>query len=74
MGAKGEDRDADGEAASELGARQVNPAAPVDGVEERLLTGVLGRIRDVRVGPDGYLYLLSDESDGVIARVEPTGG
>ena len=40
--------------------------------EERLLKGVLGRIRDVRAGPDGYLYLLTDSPDGVIARLEPT--
>lgn len=39
--------------------------------EERMLEGVLGRIRDVRVGPDGLLYLLTDESDGVVARIEP---
>lgn len=39
--------------------------------EERLLEGTLGRIRDVRVGPDGYVYLLTDASDGVIARLEP---
>jgi glucose/arabinose dehydrogenase len=40
--------------------------------EERLLEGVLGRIRDVRVGPDGYLYLLTDESEGGLYRLEPT--
>ena len=39
--------------------------------EERLLEGELGRIRDVRSGPDGYLYLLTDESNGIIARIEP---
>ena len=39
--------------------------------EERMLRGVLGRIRDVRVGPDGLLYLLTDESAGVLARLEP---
>ena len=39
--------------------------------EERMLQGELGRIRDVRAGPDGYLYLLTDESDGVLARLEP---
>jgi glucose/arabinose dehydrogenase len=39
--------------------------------EERLLKGVLGRIRDVRVGPDGLIYLLTDESRGVLARLEP---
>jgi len=39
--------------------------------EERLLQGVLGRIRDVRAGPDGFLYLLTDESRAVLARLEP---
>ncbi len=39
--------------------------------EERMLKGTIGRIRDVRLGPDGYVYLLSDERDGVIARLEP---
>ncbi|MEE4378131.1 MAG: PQQ-dependent sugar dehydrogenase [Candidatus Competibacteraceae bacterium] len=39
--------------------------------EERFLEGVLGRIRDVRTGPDGYIYLLTDSSRGVIARLEP---
>jgi len=41
--------------------------------EERMLQGVLGRIRDVRSGPDGYLYLLTDSDDGVLARLEPVG-
>lgn len=40
--------------------------------EERLLQDRLGRIRDVRAGPDGYLYLLTDTRDGVIARLEPS--
>jgi glucose/arabinose dehydrogenase len=39
--------------------------------EERLLKGVLGRIRDVRVGPDGLLYLLTDEASAVLVRLEP---
>jgi glucose/arabinose dehydrogenase len=39
--------------------------------EERMLESVLGRIRDVRSGPDGYLYLLTDSDDGVLARLEP---
>ena len=38
--------------------------------EERLLKGELGRIRDVRQGPDGWLYLLTDASDGRIVRLE----
>ena len=39
--------------------------------EQRLLQGVLGRIRDVRAGPDGFIYLLTDENPGVLARLEP---
>jgi glucose/arabinose dehydrogenase len=39
--------------------------------EERMLQGVLGRIRDVRQGPDGLLYLLTDEKNGVLVRLEP---
>jgi glucose/arabinose dehydrogenase len=38
--------------------------------EERLLQGVLGRVRDVRVH-DGYVYVVTDESAGVVARLEP---
>jgi glucose/arabinose dehydrogenase len=41
--------------------------------EERMLKNTLGRIRDVRSGPDGLLYLLTDESRGVLARLEPAG-
>ena len=40
--------------------------------EERLLQGELGRIRDVRNGPDGFLYLLTDGSRGKIIRLEPS--
>jgi len=40
--------------------------------EERLFTGQLGRIRDVREGPDGYLYLLTDAADGRLLRLEPS--
>jgi len=39
--------------------------------EERLLEDELGRIRDVRQGPDGLLYLLTDESDGLLVRLLP---
>jgi glucose/arabinose dehydrogenase len=39
--------------------------------EERYLKGRIGRIRDVRSGPDGYLYLLTDEQDGRLIRLEP---
>lgn len=39
--------------------------------EERLFEGLQARIRDVRQGPDGLLYLLTDSPDGRILRVEP---
>ena len=42
--------------------------------EERLLEGAIGRIRDVEVGPDAYLYLLTDQSDGGLYRLEPAAG
>ena len=39
--------------------------------EERLLQGLRERIRDVRQGPDGALYLLTDNDAGRILRVAP---
>lgn len=39
--------------------------------EERLLNDAYGRIRDVRTGADGYLYLLTDERRGALLRIEP---
>ncbi len=41
--------------------------------EERLLTELGYRIRDVKVGPDGALYLVTDEDDGRVLRVAPKG-
>jgi glucose/arabinose dehydrogenase len=41
------------------------------GKEERLLEGLGERIRDVREGPDGALYLLTDNRNGRILRVAP---
>jgi aldose sugar dehydrogenase len=38
--------------------------------EERLLEGRKERIRDVRQGPDGWLYVLTDNADGQIIRLE----
>lgn len=39
--------------------------------EERMLDDVVGRIRDVRQGPDGLLYLLSDADNGKLVRLLP---
>ena len=30
------------------------------------------RMREIREGPDGSLYILTDEDAGVLLRVEPT--
>ncbi len=38
--------------------------------EERLLSSELGRIRDVRQAPDGFIYLLTDSDDGKVYRLQ----
>ena len=37
--------------------------------EERLLVPLKARIRDVREGPDGALYVLTDAQDGALLRI-----
>jgi glucose/arabinose dehydrogenase len=40
--------------------------------EETLLHDVVGqRVRDLEQGPDGFIYLLTDEDDGRLLRIEP---
>jgi aldose sugar dehydrogenase len=39
--------------------------------EEELLLGAVGRIRDVREGPEGHIYILTDDSEGALYRIEP---
>jgi len=39
--------------------------------EERLLTDLDARIRDVRIGPDGAVWLLVDQSNGRVLRLVP---
>ncbi|MBN1958594.1 MAG: PQQ-dependent sugar dehydrogenase [Desulfuromonadales bacterium] len=39
--------------------------------EERFLKDTVGRIRDVRQGPDGFIYLLTDHEDGKLIRLKP---
>jgi glucose/arabinose dehydrogenase len=38
---------------------------------ESMLTELRQRIREVREGPDGFLYLLTDEDEGAMLRIEP---
>ncbi len=38
---------------------------------ESLLTELRQRIREVRQGPDGFIYLLTGEDDGALLRLEP---
>jgi aldose sugar dehydrogenase len=38
---------------------------------ESMLTELKQRIREVREGPDGFLYLLTDDDDGALLRIEP---
>lgn len=46
------------------GAERAEPAG-------RLLEDRDWRIRDVAVGPDGFVYVISDGEDGVLARIVP---
>jgi len=39
--------------------------------EERMLEDLGDRIRDVRQGPDGFVYLLTDDDPGRVLRLEP---
>ncbi|CAM5765221.1 PQQ-dependent sugar dehydrogenase [Bosea minatitlanensis] len=59
-----------GALAGSLLARLSTEGEKVTG-EERLLTDIGARIRDVVQGPDGLLYLLTDEEDGKLLRVRP---
>ncbi len=38
---------------------------------EELIRGMVGRIRDVRQGPDGFIYFVTGEGDGGLYRLEP---
>jgi glucose/arabinose dehydrogenase len=38
---------------------------------QSLLTDMKQRIRDVREGPDGLVYVLTDEENGALIRLEP---
>jgi len=38
---------------------------------EMFLTELRQRVREVREGPDGYIYILTDETAGGVFRLEP---
>jgi glucose/arabinose dehydrogenase len=40
---------------------------------ETFLTELKQRIRDIRQGPDGLIYLLTEEVDGAVLKIEPAG-
>jgi glucose/arabinose dehydrogenase len=56
-------------AAGHLNRQVFTALGPIGG--EVLLGELKQRIRDVRVGPDGFLYLLTEAEDGVLLKVEP---
>jgi aldose sugar dehydrogenase len=39
------------------------------GKETRMFEGVFGRIRDVKIAPDGAIWLLTDDDDGQVIRI-----
>ena len=41
--------------------------------QESLLEGLHQRFKDVRQGPDGLLYALTDEDDSIVVRISPVG-
>jgi glucose/arabinose dehydrogenase len=52
---------------------ELNENNEVTGQEE-LIRAEIGRIRDVAMGPDGSLYVLTDMPNGGLYRLEPAGG
>ena len=46
-----------------------NEGRPIQ--REPILTELRQRIRDVRQGPDGLLYVLTDEDNGAVLKIEP---
>lgn len=57
-----------------LRAEQIRRVHFIDGIpwhQEELIRGEVGRIRDVRFGPDGNIYVVTDHSDGALYRISP---
>jgi glucose/arabinose dehydrogenase len=42
--------------------------------EQRMFSPLRARIRDIRTGPDGYLYILTDAENGELWRLRPRTG
>jgi glucose/arabinose dehydrogenase len=61
-----------GALAGQMLVRMTLGAEKVTG-QERLLESLNERIRDVRQGPDGLIYLLTDSPSGRILRLRPAG-
>lgn len=55
----------------ERSVRRVPLRGGVPGAQEVLFQELGERLRDVRAGPDGALYLLSDSAEGRVLRVRP---
>jgi glucose/arabinose dehydrogenase len=55
----------------ERSVRRVPMASGAPGAQEVLFRELGERVRDVRAGPDGALYLLTDSRDGRVLRVRP---
>ena len=58
-----------------LRSEQIRRVVFEDGIpvhEEELIRGEIGRIRDVRIGPDSNIYVLTDHPDGGLYRISPT--
>lgn len=58
-------------ALAERSVRRVPMAGGTPGTQQVLFRELGERIRDVRTGPDGALYLLTDSADGRVLRVVP---
>jgi aldose sugar dehydrogenase len=58
-------------ALAERSVRRIPLANGVPGQQEILFKELGERIRDVRTGPDGAVYLLTDRPNGRVLRVVP---
>lgn len=59
-------------ALAEKSLRRVRLRAGQDAEQEILLKELGARIRDVRVGPDGFIYVLTDDKNGKLLRLVPS--